>query len=230
MGLLILSGSWYVFEPAARAQTTSTIEGHVLDNQELVVPGASVRLTNDLLGIDRRTQSDSAGLYRFSGLLPGVYAIAAEKSGFTQQSYTGLQLTVNRDLIFNVILRVGSVTEKVDVSASAPLIDTNSSSTGATVTPRQIEDMPLNGRNYLDLMQLVPGIELNHQADPTSDDAVPILGERGGNAVFLIDGMPNRDDVNGGPAAQFNQESILEFQVVTSGYKNLAADQAALST
>ncbi len=72
--------------------------------------------------------------------------------------------------------------------------------------------MPINGRNYLDLLQLVPGVAINRQQDPSLDSATPILGERGGNALFLIDGMPNRDEVNGGPAAQFNQDSILEFQ------------------
>jgi len=62
-------------------------------------------------------------------------------------------------------------------------------------------------------------VSLNRQNDPNGDNATPILGERGGNALFLIDGLPNRDNFNGGPSAQFNQDSILEFQVVTSGYK-----------
>jgi hypothetical protein len=78
--------------------------------------------------------------------------------------------------------------------------------------------MPINGRNYLDLMQLVPGVTVNRQADSGTDAATPILGERGGNALFLVDGMPNSDSVDGGSAAPFNQESILEFQVLTSGY------------
>src|SRR5207249_8022828 len=89
----------------------------------------------------------------------------------------------------------------------------------ATIAPNEIEQMPINGRNYLDLLQLVPGVAINRQQDPTVDGATPILGERGGNAVFFIDGMPNGDELNGGAAAQFNQESILEFQVLTGGYK-----------
>ena len=79
--------------------------------------------------------------------------------------------------------------------------------------------MPINGRNYLDLLQLVPGVALNRQNDPAGDNSTPILGERGGNTLYLIDGMPNRDNFNGGPSAQFNQDSIMEFQVVTGGYK-----------
>src|SRR6185436_18115989 len=80
-----------------------------------------------------------------------------------------------------------------------------------------ILDMPVNGRNYLDLMQLVPGVAINRQS--TGDNANPVLGERSGNNNFFIDGQPNKDTVNGGPAAQFNQETIAEFQVLTTGYK-----------
>jgi hypothetical protein len=89
--------------------------------------------------------------------------------------------------------------------------------------------MPINGRDYLDLMQLIPGVAINRQNatlrstnanDPSSSDATtPVMGERAGNAVFLIDGMPNTDQVSGGAASQFNEDSILEFQVITAGYK-----------
>lgn len=95
------------------------------------------------------------------------------------------------------------------------MLETTISSSGATIPPQQIEQMPINGRNYLDLMQLIPGVTVNRQADAGTDAAAPILGERGGNAIFLIDGMPNGDAVDGGPAAPFDQDSILEFQVLT---------------
>ena len=109
--------------------------------------------------------------------------------------------------------------EQVNVTAEAQLIDSTSSATGATVTPRQILELPVNGRNYLDLLQLVPGVAINRQANPGSDNANPVLGERSGNNNFLIDGQPNKDTVNGGAAAQFNQETIAEFQVLTTGFK-----------
>jgi hypothetical protein len=92
------------------------------------------------------------------------------------------------------------------------LLETTISSSGATIPPQQIEQMPINGRNYLDLMQLIPGVTVNRQADAGTDAAAPILGERGGNAIFLIDGMPNGDAVDGGPAAPFDQDSILGFK------------------
>ena len=85
--------------------------------------------------------------------------------------------------------------------------------------PREIAELPVNGRNYLDLLQLVPGVAINRQVDPNTDRSNPVLGERSGNNNFLIDGQSNKDTVNGGPAQQFNQETIAEFQVLTSGYK-----------
>ena len=79
--------------------------------------------------------------------------------------------------------------------------------------------MPTNGRNYLDLLQLVPGVVVNRQANVGSDNSTPVLGERAGNNNFLIDGQPNKDTVNGGAASQFNQETIAEFQVLTAGFR-----------
>src|SRR4029077_21220787 len=99
------------------------------------------------------------------------------------------------------------------------LLETQSSAESTTIMPQEIENMPLNGRNYLDLLQLVPGVAINRQADAASDNATPILGERANNTGFLIDGLPNQNELNGGPAAQFNQDTIAEFQVITTGYK-----------
>lgn len=201
------------------AQTTSTIEGTVKDKQGLAMAGAQVRATSSELAVDRTVTTESDGSYRITTLLPGVYEIKVTKDGFQSEIFKNLEVTLNRTLTLDVTMQVGSLNQTVEVDSATPLLETAASSTGSTITPQQIEDMPINGRNYLDLLQLVPGVSLNRQADPAGDDATPILGERGGNALFLIDGLPNRDNFNGGPSAQFNQDSILEFQVVTGGYK-----------
>ena len=99
------------------------------------------------------------------------------------------------------------------------MLNPTTAATGATITPQQIKEMPTNGRNYLDLLQLVPGVVVNRQANIGSDNATPVLGERSGNNNFLIDGQPNKDSVNGGAASQFNQETIAEFQVLTAGFR-----------
>jgi len=203
----------------ASAQITSSIEGTVTDKQNLAVAGVEVRVTNAALAVQRTATTDGTGFYRVTALPAGTYAISASRRGFASKSYTGLELTLNRTLTFNITLDIGTVTEVITVPATLPLLETQTSSQGTTIIPQQIVDMPINGRNYLDLLQLVPGVALNRQADEGSDNAVPVLGERGNNTNFLIDGLNNRDDLNGGAATQFNQETIAEFQVITTGYK-----------
>jgi Carboxypeptidase regulatory-like domain/TonB dependent receptor/TonB-dependent Receptor Plug Domain len=200
-------------------QTTSTIEGTVTDKQGLAVSGAEVRVEGSTAAVTRSVATDANGVYQIPGLPAGVYKLTVTSSGFTTRVFEGLELTLNRTLNFDVKLEVGRVQERVEISAEIPLLDTTSSSTGATIVPQEIENMPLNGRNYLDLLQLVPGVAVNRQADANSDNATPILGERANNTGFLIDGLPNQNELNGGPAAQFNQDTIAEFQVITTGYK-----------
>lgn len=197
--------------------TTSTIEGNVNDAQKSVVAGAQVIIKNAALGIERTATTNEEGFFRVIALPAGNYSIAVSASGFASRNFENIEVTLNRTLRFDVDLEVGGVQEQVDVSAAVQLIDTTSAANGATVTPQQIRELPVNGRNYLDLLQLVPGVAINRQS--TGDNSNPVLGERSGNNNFFIDGQPNKDTVNGGAAAQFNQETIAEFQVLTTGYK-----------
>lgn len=205
--------------PLAAQITTSTIEGSVSDPQGLRIAGADITVTGAALPTPQHVTSDANGNYRAVALPVGEYTVTASHSGFTTKTFEHLVLLVNQPLTFDITLGVGTVNQQVTVTGESLLIETKASSTGGTITPEEIEQMPLNGRNYLDLMQLISGVTIQRQADPTTDAATPILGERGGNAVFLIDGLPNSNEVNGGAAAQFNQDSIMEFQVLTSGYQ-----------
>lgn len=207
------------FPARLTAQTTSVIEGFVLDPQGLAIAGAEIMVRGPALAREIKISSDATGAYRVSGLQAGDYQLRVAKPGFATQVYTGLGVTVNRVLTFTIVLAVSTIQAEVIISAKAPLLETAASSSGTTIVPQQIQQMPLNGRNYLDLLQLVPGAAINRQVDEGTDRAVPILGERGGNAIFLIDGTPNNNAVDGGAAAPFNQDSILEFQVLTGGYK-----------
>src|SRR5712671_3680010 len=216
--VLIITGM-NLFAPTLDAQTTSVLEGTVTDQQGLAVAAVEIHIIERALGIDRKAASGTDGNSRVIGLPAGTHTLTASKSGFVTQTIRNLELTLNNTITLNFTLKLGGQTEKVEVSGVAPLLESVTSSSGVTILPQQIEQMPINGRNYLDLLQLVPGVAINRQQDPSLDSATPILGERGGNAIFLIDGMPNRDEVNGGAAAQFNQESILEFQVLTGSYK-----------
>ena len=209
-----------LFPLSALAQTTiSTIEGTIKDAQGSVVSGAQIAIKSPAMGIERTATSDANGFYRVTALPAGNYSLTISHSGFSTRTFDDIELTVNRTLTLDIPLEVGAVQEQVDVIGYAQLLNPTTSSTGATVTPEQIKGMPVNGRNYLDLMQLVPGVVINRQANVGSDNATPVLGERSGNNNFLIDGQPNKDTVNGGAASQFNQETIAEFQVLTAGFR-----------
>lgn len=204
---------------ASAQTTTSTIEGTVTDANGAVIAGSEVKAKGTTLSSERSTTTNAEGFYRFTALPAGAYTLTVSGAGFAT-STSNIELTLNRVVTFDVKLQVGAVGAVVNVSTDVlPLLERNASATGTTITPRQITELPVNGRNYLDLLQLVPGVAINRQANPGSDNSNPVLGERSGNNNFLIDGQPNKDTVNGGPAAQFNQETIAEFQVLTTGYK-----------
>ena len=209
----------HLFSLSLTAQTTtSTIEGTITDANGAIVAGAQVKAASDTIGIDRTGVTNAAGFFRIIDLPAGEYSVSVSQSGFST-STAKIELTLNRTATLNIALRVGAISDSVDVTADVPLIDKSTPALGATITPQQIKELPVNGRDYTDLLQIVPGVAVNRQADANSDNSAPILGERSGNTNFLIDGQPNKDTAQGGPGAQFNQETIAEFQVITSGYK-----------
>lgn len=166
-----------------------------------------------------RTDSDEFGAWRISGLQPGTYTLEVAKPGFSVTVYDRIPVPINSVVTLDVRLAISAAKETVTVLARPAMLEPSNSSTGSVILPQQLEGLPINGRNYLDLMQLVPGVVVNRREDASTDSAVPVLGDRGGNAMFLVDGLPNKNLVDGGAAAPFNQDSILEFQVLTSGYK-----------
>ena len=209
--------TFLILSISTSAQTNSTIEGTIKDANGAVVAGAQVKASSATLAVERSVVSDSDGFYHIVSLPAGTYIVTVTQTGFAV-STGNVEVTLNRTLKLDFNLQVGQAGAQVTVTDETPLLETGSAATGATVTPRQIQELPTNGRDYLDLLQVVPGVVIDRRA-PGTDNANPVLGERSGNNNFLIDGQPNKDTVSGGPAAQFNQESIAEFQVLTTGYK-----------
>ncbi|HEX2640970.1 MAG TPA: TonB-dependent receptor, partial [Pyrinomonadaceae bacterium] len=208
-----------LFSSLSAQTTTSTIEGTVTDPNGAVIAGATVKASGSTLATERSAVTDSQGFYRLVALPAGIYTLTISQTGFSVGTYN-VELTLNRTATLNAQLVVGGgVAGEVTVTGDVPLIEQTASSTGSTITPQQIQSLPVNGREYLDLLQLVPGVAINRQASPNTDNSNPVLGERSGNNNFFIDGQPNKDTVNGGAAAQFNQETIAEFQVLTTGFK-----------
>src|SRR5207249_391484 len=123
------------------------------------------------LASERSVTANSEGFYRLTALPAGTYTLTVSHTGFAT-STSNLELTLNRVATFDVQLQVGGAVGGVVVTSDAlPLLEPNASSTSSTITPQQIQDLPVNGREYLDLLQLVPGVAINRQADPDSDKA-----------------------------------------------------------
>ena len=206
--------------PGLAQTTTSTLEGKVADASGAVLPGVSVNVKGNT--VERTAVSDATGFYRVVALPAGTYVVTASLQGFKTKVLEGITLVLDRTATLDIAMEIATHAESVTVSAAVPLIDTTDSSTKQVIDVRTIDSTPLNGRNYLDLILLTPGVAVNTnaRADLTNRDTNgSILGERAGNTAFLIDGLENNDDFHGGVFQAFTQDAIQEFEVIDAGYK-----------
>lgn len=144
--------------PAVGQVATGTILGVVSDASGGVVAGATVTTTNANTGLKRTFTTESDGSYRFPDLPVGTYDVEAGRSGFQTATQTGLILTVGQQAVLDLTLQVGSANQTVTVTAAPALIDTTTSALGSLVSEQKLEQLPLNGRNYTDLILLQPGV------------------------------------------------------------------------
>src|SRR5213593_4684860 len=129
--------------PAIAQTTTSNIEGTVKDPHGAVVAGAEIKAASATLALERSATSDENGFYRMAALPAGTYTITASASGFANTVFQNVELTVNRTVTLDVQLEVGKVQEQINITAEAALIDSTTAATGANITSRQIQEMPV---------------------------------------------------------------------------------------
>src|SRR5215467_6349058 len=141
----------------AFAQTTASIQGTVADQSGAAVVGAKVTVKNAALGIERVTQTNGTGSYEVPALPPGVYSVQAQMTGFETQIAKDLILEVSKDSVQNFGLKVASSNEVVTVEATAPMVETTTATVGQTINQRTVQEIPLNGRHFVDLGLLIPG-------------------------------------------------------------------------
>ncbi|MGH9915689.1 MAG: carboxypeptidase regulatory-like domain-containing protein, partial [Pyrinomonadaceae bacterium] len=206
------------------AVTSATLSGRVEDSTSAAVSGAEIHIINTERKQPQVVKSDWQGNFRFAYLSPGHYQIRITADGFQSVS-TSLTLSVGQALNFPVKLEVRSVNTSVDITADAPLIETVRTQIAETIGTREIDNLPLNGRNYLDLALLAPNVSrtntgANQRFAETS--AVPgtglsVAGGRNLNNSFIVDGLSANDDAADLAGTFYSQEVIREFQVITSG-------------
>ena len=208
----------------AQQAATATLTGTITDPHGAVVSGVSVTATQKATGVKRETVSNDDGLYVLSNMPPGDYELRIEAKGFTTKvSKTDVSLNVGQTVTLNVPLEIG-VNEQViiDLDPQRPLIDNSDSLIHGIIDSREVESLPLNGRNFLELALLIPGNAPAPNFDPTKTNTVVIssAGQLGRGGNVTIDGVDTNDDVVGGSIQNVSQEAIQEFQIATNRFSS----------
>ena len=205
--------------PAAVAQQADTalIVGTVTDTTGAVIPGVSVTFSHVETGTESTVSTNETGNYRSNPLRIGTYIVVVESDGFKTYSGSGVNLSIGDVRELNVALEVGAVTEVIEVEAAAPLLQTTESSAGTVIENRQIVDLPLNGRDYLQLAVISAGTVVSR------GQGISIGGQRGTEINFMIDGVDNNNQSIASQGAQKETvkpsvDAVAEFKVITNGF------------
>src|SRR6266849_3359642 len=220
--LLALVAICALVSSAAYAQTTvahGSIQGTVSDPTGAVVGGAKVTITNKANGQVVTTTTSSSGTYSSGGLIPGDYVVRVESKGFkTTQLPMVVQVTVTSS--GNVRLEVGQESTVVEVQGSAVTVNTEQATVQGVLTGEQIDNLPVNGRNFLDLAQLEPGVQMQDGTtfDPTKDGytSVSINGVYGRTPRIEVDGLDVSDETVGTTTQNISMSAIQEFNISRS--------------
>jgi len=211
--------------PAPAQLPTGTILGVVKDSSGAAVPGATVTIRNTETGQSRMVTTGDDGAYRMPALAVGKYEVKAEHSGFATETQTGLSLDVSQELVANFTLQVGTTQQQVVVTAEAPIVNTSSSSLGGLVDENKITDLPLNGRNYIDLTIMQAGITtdaaVGHFGGVTgtwfSSNGAPVRSN-----YFTLDGAPLWNGLGGssasGSGTTLGVDGIKEYKVISNSF------------
>ena len=227
-GILALYG----MNAFGQATATGTIQGTVVDQSQAVIAGAEVVLTKKATGETRTTLTDSSGNYRFNLLSADTYSEKISKAGFASRVQT-VDLLVGQTATANATLTPGSTTEIVEVTDTAPLVDIAKTGVGQDITPREVEQLPMVGRDVANLAYLVPGVKAADSYDPTKNRyaILSVNGAGGRNVNVTVNGVDNKDNTVGGPVMQLPLEAVQEFYISTQRFsaENGRSEGAAIN-
>ncbi len=208
------------------AQGTGTILGTVQDESQAVLPGVSITATHLETNQSRTAISDDEGRYRLVQLPLGTYEVAAELTGFSTGVRRPIAITVGREAVVDFSLSVGQITERVVVTGEAPLVETTSAVTSGLVDDRQIRNLPLNGRDFVQLALLQEGVVTSTKIGRGQAGNEGVLLSLGGARIhqnaFLLDGTDIRGSRGTVPAGAGGRvagvKTIKEFKVITGAF------------
>src|ERR1700704_6514019 len=209
----------------AFAQTTASIQGTVSDQSGAAVVGAKVLVKNTALGIARTTQTNSTGSYEVPALPPGTYSVQVQMTGFETQLAKDLVLQVSQNSVQNFGLKVASTSEVVTVEATAPVIESTTITVGQTISQRTVQEIPLNGRHFVDLGLLIPGSVtppqngfLTAPLRGQGSFAINTAGNREDTVNFMVNGINLNDMVQNQITFQPSINTVQEFKVDNSTF------------
>ena len=216
--------------PASAQVATAEISGTVLDSTGAAVANAKVVASNTATNVSRETTSDGTGSYIITLLPPGDYVVTVESTGFRKLVQSGLTLQINQQARLDLTLQIGQVSETLEVTAQAPLLEAESSSLGTVVSEQLVNQLPLNGRNFIQLATLTPGVNgVGFSATGTimsgtrPDDRRPGTeifsnGNREGSNNFLYDGIDDNERLTLSIVLRPAVEAVREFKIQTNLY------------
>ena len=214
---LIVVSAILAFASVGYAQE-AVVSGTVTDSTGGVLPGVTIRAVHAASGNSFEAVTDQRGAYRIA-VRVGTYQVRAGLAGFTSVTRTGVEVLVGQTALVNLQMSPGGVAEAVTVTAQTPLIET-SSSLGGNVDPRQVQELPVNGRNWIALSLLAPGSRTNPSATGTAAQT-PLPDRNGGEArefQLNIDGQQVSADIGVGGQPKYSQDSISEFQFISNRF------------
>jgi hypothetical protein len=217
-----------LFSPAMSfAQlSTASINGRVVDPSGAVVPNTSVVLHNVDTSVENTTVSNGAGVYAFLNITPGNYTLKATATGFTPAEVPAFTLTVSQVATIDFALKVGSVASVVTIQSATPQLETSSANLGTVMATQQVNDLPLNGRNFTQLLSLTPGVSTANTGQNASGGLssvalgssvlIPVVnGQTSRSNYFLIDGLDGNDVYYNGYTVPPIIDAIQEFKIVS---------------
>ncbi len=222
-----LMAALLLFSLPAAAQTFGEITGTVTDTTGAVIAGAKVIVTNESTNAAREVESNEVGAYNVPFLNPGVYTIQAEVEGFNAARVTGRILEVGATQQVDIALEIGVVTEVVEVQAGAQMLNTRDTALGQVIDQQRIVDLPINGRNYLNLVKLSTNVTAemgsggqanSRQGGERANQSISIAGQRQMFNRFTLDGVENTDPNFNTFVVRPSVDALQEFKVQTGVY------------
>lgn len=213
--------------PSAAQYTNQQISGFVRDSSGSVVVNARLSVRHVETGLTRNSSTNESGYYVIPNIQIGEYEVSAEAPGFKRSQQSGVVVTVNSKPSVDVTLEVGQVTESVTVTADLAMVEASTGEVGRLVTGEQATKLQLNGRNFAQLLALLPGVSTNNRSSfdlfggfGSNMSAQSINGGRSYTFSWNIDGADNKDNGGGGNNfVNINPDAIAEFKVLTTNYK-----------